>query len=116
MRKILILILIKFRAIIDLDQNLQCLMEFCLMNSVCLMKDIKLNSIKKIKKKKKDVKKLMKYSFIAYVVISLPLSYVLGILLDGGALGIWMAFPFGLSTAAVLYLRRFLKVSKIQDR
>ena len=63
-----------------------------------------------------DVKKLMKYSFIAYVVISLPLSYVLGILLDWGAFGIWMAFPFGLSTAAVLYLRRFLRVSKIPGR
>lgn len=60
-----------------------------------------------------DVKKLMKYSFIAYILISLPLSYVLGIALGWGAFGIWMAFPFGLSTAALLYLRRFLRVSRM---
>lgn len=60
-----------------------------------------------------DVKKLMKYSFFAYIVISLPLSYVFGIIFEWGAFGIWMGFPFGLTTAALLYLRRFLKVAKI---
>ncbi len=58
-----------------------------------------------------DVKKLMKYSFIAYLVVSLPLSYILGVLLDWKAFGVWMGFPFGLTTAGILYLRRFLKVS-----
>lgn len=60
-----------------------------------------------------DVKKLMKYSFIAYIIISIPLSYFLGIVAGWGAFGIWMAFPFGLSTAAWLYLRRFLWVSRM---
>ena len=59
-----------------------------------------------------DVKKLMKYSFIAYIVISLPLSYLLGVTLGWGAFGVWMGFPFGLTTAALLYLWRFLRVSK----
>lgn len=58
-----------------------------------------------------DVKCLVLYSCIAYLVVSLPLSYIMGIVLDWGPFGVWMAFPFGLSTAAVLYLRRFLKVS-----
>ena len=58
-----------------------------------------------------DVKKLMLYSFVAYIVISLPLSYIFGILMDGKAFGVWMGFPFGLTTAGLLYLRRFMKVS-----
>ncbi len=58
-----------------------------------------------------DVKKLMLYSFLAYIVISLPLSYIMGVVLKWQAFGIWMGFPFGLTTAGILYLRRFLKVS-----
>lgn len=56
-----------------------------------------------------DVRPLMFYSFIAYVVISLPMSYLFGIIMDGGCPGIWYGFPFGLTTAAILYLRRFRK-------
>ena len=59
-----------------------------------------------------DVKKLMWYSFLAYIVISLPLSYLFGITFGWGAFGIWMGFPFGLTSAGVLYLRRFLKQIK----
>lgn len=58
-----------------------------------------------------DVQKLMKYAFLAYIVVSIPISYFLGITLGWGAFGIWMGFPFGLSTAAVLYARRFLHVT-----
>jgi MATE family multidrug resistance protein len=57
-----------------------------------------------------DVKPLMRYSFIAYLVISLPLSYLFGNVLGGGAFGVWMGFPFGLTTAGVLYLLRFRRV------
>lgn len=56
-----------------------------------------------------DVRPLMLYSFIAFIVISLPMSYLFGIILDGGCPGIWYGFPFGLTTAAFLYLRRFRK-------
>lgn len=62
-----------------------------------------------------DVKKLMLYSFIAYIVISLPLSYLFGITFGWGAFGIWMGFPFGLTTAGVLYLRRFNQQVKIRQ-
>ena len=56
-----------------------------------------------------DVKMLMGYSFLAYIVISIPLSYLFCIILDGGCAGLWMGFPFGLTTAALLYRRRFYK-------
>lgn len=61
-----------------------------------------------------DVKKLMWYSFLAYLVISLPLSYLFGIVMKGNAFGIWMGFPFGLTTAGLLYLRRFQKQLKLR--
>jgi MATE family multidrug resistance protein len=54
-----------------------------------------------------DVKPLMRYSFVAYVVISLPCSYLLGIVCGLGAFGVWMGFPFGLTTAGLLYLKRY---------
>lgn len=56
-----------------------------------------------------DVKMLMGYSFLAYIVISIPLSFIFCIVLDGGCFGLWMGFPFGLTTAALLYRRRFNK-------
>ena len=56
-----------------------------------------------------DVKPLIWIAFIAYFVVSLPLGYVFGFILNGGLWGIWMAFPFGLTTAGILYLIRFLK-------
>jgi MATE family multidrug resistance protein len=59
-----------------------------------------------------DVKPLMRYSFIAYIVISLPLSYLFGYLLGLGAFGVWMGFPVSLTTAAILYVRRYRKVMK----
>lgn len=58
-----------------------------------------------------DVKMLMPYAAIAYIVVSIPLSYYLGVTLGWNAFGVWMAFPFGLSTAAILYFRRFLKTT-----
>ncbi len=56
-----------------------------------------------------DVKQMMWYAFIAYVVISLPASYLFGFTLGGGAVGIWMAFPFGLTSAGIMFLLRFRK-------
>ena len=56
-----------------------------------------------------DVKPLVWIAFIAYFIVSLPLGYLFGFTLNGGLWGIWMAFPFGLTTAGILYLTRFLK-------
>ncbi len=61
-----------------------------------------------------DVKVLMKYSFLAYIVISIPLSYLFGIIFDGGCAGVWFGYPFGLTAAAILYLARFRKVTLVK--
>lgn len=54
-----------------------------------------------------DVKPLMLYAFISYMVVSLPLSYIFAFPLGLGAAGVWWGFPFGLTTAAILYYQRF---------
>lgn len=54
-----------------------------------------------------DVKWMMVYAFIAYFVISLPAGYFFGFVLNGGITGIWMAFPFGLTSAGVMYYLRY---------
>ena len=62
------------------------------------------------------VKPMMYIAFLAYFVVSLPLSYVFGIVMGGGLAGIWWAFPFGLTTAGVLYywvfMMRFNKLNR----
>lgn len=56
-----------------------------------------------------DVKPMMYIAFIAYIIISLPASYFFGFILEGGAVGIWMAFPFGLTSAGIMFFLRFRK-------
>lgn len=55
------------------------------------------------------VRPLVLYAFVAYFVISLPLSYLFGIVMDFGLVGVWFSFPFGLTTAGLLYLMAFRK-------
>lgn len=55
------------------------------------------------------VRPLVLYAFVAYFVISLPLSYLFGIVMDFGLAGVWFSFPFGLTTAGLLYLMAFRK-------
>ncbi len=63
------------------------------------------------------VKPMVLYAFIAYFVISLPLGYTLGFTCGMGLLGIWIAFPFGLTIAGEMYRRRFEKeLKKIEQR
>lgn len=57
-----------------------------------------------------DVKPLMVIAFIAFFVISLPMGYVCGFVLGLGLVGVWMAFPFGLTSAGVMMWWRFRKV------
>ncbi|NDV59900.1 MATE family efflux transporter [Bacteroides sp. 519] len=56
-----------------------------------------------------DVKPMMLFAFISYFLISLPAGYFFGFVLEWGTLGVWMAFPFGLTTAGVLFWLRFNK-------
>ena len=53
------------------------------------------------------VKAMVWIAFVAYIVISLPLGYIFGFVLGWGLVGIWMAFPFGLTTAGLLYYKEF---------
>lgn len=57
-----------------------------------------------------DVKPLMVIAFIAFFVISLPVGYFCGFMLNFGLVGVWMAFPFGLTSAGVIMWYRFKKV------
>jgi MATE family multidrug resistance protein len=54
-----------------------------------------------------DVKPVMRYAFIAYFVISLPVCYLLGFVLGLGLTGIWLSFLFGLTSAGIMFYLRF---------
>lgn len=54
-----------------------------------------------------DVKVAMWIAFVAYFLISLPVGYICGFVLNWGIIGIWMAFPFGLTVAGLLFYFRF---------
>ncbi|MBR3916827.1 MAG: MATE family efflux transporter [Bacteroidaceae bacterium] len=54
-----------------------------------------------------DVKPVMIYAFIAYFVISLPVGYLFGFVFDWGLTGVWMSFPFGLTSAGAMFYLRF---------
>ena len=54
-----------------------------------------------------DVKPMMLIAFISYFLISLPVSYFCGFVLGWGVVGVWMAFPFGLTSAGIMLWLRF---------
>lgn len=54
-----------------------------------------------------DVKPVMLYAFIAYFIISLPAGYLFGFVFDWGLPGVWMSFPFGLTSAGIMFYMRF---------
>lgn len=54
-----------------------------------------------------DVKPMMIIAFISYFVISLPVGYLCGFVFGWGTVGVWMAFPFGLTSAGVMLWWRF---------
>ena len=60
-----------------------------------------------------DVKPVMLYAFIAYFVISLPVGYLFAFVLDMGLIGIWLSFPFGLTSAGIMFYLRFMKKTRI---
>lgn len=54
-----------------------------------------------------DVKPMMLIAFISYFLISLPVGYLCGFVLGWGTVGVWMAFPFGLTSAGIMLWLRF---------
>lgn len=58
-----------------------------------------------------DVKPLMVIAFIAFFIISLPVGYLCGFVFHFGLVGVWMAFPFGLTSAGLMMWWRFRQKS-----
>ena len=54
-----------------------------------------------------QVKPLVWIAFFSYFVVSLPLSWLLGIYFGYGLVGIWSAFPVSLMCAGILYYIMF---------
>jgi MATE family multidrug resistance protein len=50
-----------------------------------------------------DVKIPMYLAFFSYIMVSLPISYLLAFIFNFGSPGVWIGFVFGLATAAVLF-------------
>lgn len=59
-----------------------------------------------------DVKPMMVIAFIAYFVVALPVGYFCGFVLEMGIIGIWIAFPIGLTLAGLLFWARFEYMTK----
>lgn len=56
------------------------------------------------------VKYMMIDAIVAYILVSIPLSYVFGfVLADSSPQGVWWGTPFGLTTAGIIFVIRFLK-------
>ena len=54
-----------------------------------------------------DVRALMYISLAAFYCLALPVAYLCGFTLNMGVVGVWMGFPVGLFTVAVLFRWRF---------
>ncbi|MBR4855654.1 MAG: hypothetical protein IKU94_03400, partial [Bacteroidaceae bacterium] len=50
--------------------------------------------------------------FVAYFLISLPLGYIFGFVCNWQMTGIWLAYPFGLTSAGLMYYLRFIHTHK----
>ena len=61
-----------------------------------------------------DVKPLVWYAFIAYILVSIPVSYLFAFVLKMGPQGVWWGFPFGLTTAGLLFFQRFYRKTKTE--
>ncbi len=53
-----------------------------------------------------DVRIPMFIAFFSYILVSLPVSYLMAFMFHLGAPGVWIGFVFGLSTAAILFAFR----------
>ncbi len=56
-----------------------------------------------------DVKAIMPIAFVAYIVLNLPIGYLLGFSFNMGPNGLILSFTVGLTSAALLMIRRIRK-------
>jgi MATE family multidrug resistance protein len=61
-----------------------------------------------------DVNKPMKYSLFGYILIALPLAYILGFIFKLGPCGTFSGIAIGLLVAALLYKKRLQTIIKIK--
>ncbi len=59
-----------------------------------------------------DVNMPTLYTFIAYFIVSLPTGYLCAFTFGLKEVGIWWGLPVGLGTASILFMFRFIKLSK----
>ena len=62
-----------------------------------------------------DVRMPALFTFFAYWILALPMGYITGILMQMGSVGIWWGLWTGLTSAAILLLLRFNRISRIQE-
>ena len=63
----------------------------------------------------KDVAVILRIALVAYVIINVPLGYLLCCVVGWGAPALWMGFIAGLTIAAVLLIRRFRRQLTSED-
>ena len=59
-----------------------------------------------------QVKLILPRAFTAYLLVSIPCSYLFGFVLDFGLKGIWFGYPVSLTLAGILYLAVFRRKQK----
>ena len=59
-----------------------------------------------------QVKPILPIAFTAYLLVSIPCSYLFGFVLDFGLKGIWFGYPISLTLAGILYLAVFRRKQK----
>lgn len=60
-----------------------------------------------------DVKRPMYYALVCYLLVEIPVGYILGFKVGLGAIGIVGGFMAGILLAGILFLKRFRKLLKI---
>lgn len=63
----------------------------------------------------KDVAVILRIALVAYVIINVPLGYLLCFVVGWGAPALWVGFIAGLTIAAVLLIRRFRRQLSSDD-
>lgn len=58
------------------------------------------------------VGRMLLYAIISYLLVSIPMSFLLGTHLGYGAEGVWYGIPFGLTTAGLLFIYEFRRKTK----
>ena len=63
-----------------------------------------------------NVRPLIWIAFISFFIVSLPLGYLFGVVMNYQLVGVWFAFPFGLTLSGILYYIYYQKgLKKIED-